>query len=74
MPGIVVHETKELDILVLDGMGPDTMESGTGPQVQCHDQPVEVLLSWPWLYELSGGNTEDEHPHLDYSDGIWEVF
>jgi hypothetical protein len=25
-----VHETKELDILVLDGMGPDTMESGTG--------------------------------------------
>jgi hypothetical protein len=30
-PGIVVHETKELDILVLDGMGPDTMESG--PQV-----------------------------------------
>jgi len=33
MPGIVVHETKELDILVLDGMGPDTMESGTGPQV-----------------------------------------
>lgn len=31
MPGIVVHETKELDILVLDGMGPDTMESG--PQV-----------------------------------------
>jgi hypothetical protein len=33
MPGIVVHETKELDILVLDGMGPDTMESGTRPQV-----------------------------------------
>jgi len=28
MPGIMVHETKELDILVLDGMGPDTMESG----------------------------------------------
>jgi hypothetical protein len=33
MPSIVVHETKELDILVLDGMGPDTMESGTGLQV-----------------------------------------
>jgi hypothetical protein len=33
MPGIVVHEIKELDILVLDGLGPDTMESGTGPQV-----------------------------------------
>jgi hypothetical protein len=32
MPGIV-HEIKELDILVLDGLGPDTMESGTGPQV-----------------------------------------
>jgi hypothetical protein len=33
MPGIVVHETNELDILVLDDVGPDTMESGTGPQV-----------------------------------------
>jgi hypothetical protein len=31
MPGIVVHETKELDILVLDGMEPNTMEFG--PQV-----------------------------------------
>jgi hypothetical protein len=25
MPGIMVHETKELDILVLDGMGPGVM-------------------------------------------------
>jgi hypothetical protein len=33
MLGIVVHETKELDILVLDGMGPDTMESEIGPEV-----------------------------------------
>jgi len=33
MPGIVVHETKELDILVLDNKEPDTMGSGTGPQV-----------------------------------------
>jgi hypothetical protein len=33
MSGIVVHETKELDILVLDGMGLATMESGTGLQV-----------------------------------------
>jgi hypothetical protein len=33
MPGIVVHETKDLDILVLDGMGPDTMDSRTGLQV-----------------------------------------
>jgi hypothetical protein len=33
MLGIVVHETKELDILVLDGMGLDTMEFGTGLQV-----------------------------------------
>jgi hypothetical protein len=33
MPGIVVHETKELDILVLDNREPDTMESETEPQV-----------------------------------------
>ncbi|XP_062145315.1 uncharacterized protein LOC133852559, partial [Alnus glutinosa] len=32
MLGIVVHEIKELDILVLDGLGPDTMVSGIGPQ------------------------------------------
>jgi hypothetical protein len=31
MPGIVVHETKELDILVLDDKELDTMESDTGP-------------------------------------------
>jgi hypothetical protein len=29
MPGIVVLETKELDILVLDDKEPDTMESET---------------------------------------------
>jgi hypothetical protein len=33
MAGIVMHETKELDILVLDDKGPDTMESDTGPLV-----------------------------------------
>jgi hypothetical protein len=33
MPGIVVHETNELDILVLDNKELDTMESETGPQV-----------------------------------------
>jgi hypothetical protein len=33
MPGIVAHETKELDILVLDNREPDTIESETGPQV-----------------------------------------
>jgi hypothetical protein len=33
MPGIVVHETNELDILVLDNREPDTMESETEPQV-----------------------------------------
>jgi hypothetical protein len=33
MSGIVVHETKELDILVLDDKEPNTMESETGPQV-----------------------------------------
>jgi hypothetical protein len=33
MHGIVVHETKKLDILVLDDKEPDTMESDTGPQV-----------------------------------------
>jgi hypothetical protein len=49
MPGIVVHETKELDILVLNGMGPDTMESGTRPQVLCHDSPVKALFSSLWL-------------------------
>jgi hypothetical protein len=37
MPGIVVHKTKELDILVLDDREPDTMESDIGPQVWCHD-------------------------------------
>jgi hypothetical protein len=31
MPGIVVLETKELDILVLDDKEPDTMEFETGP-------------------------------------------
>jgi hypothetical protein len=31
MPGIVVHETKELDILVLDDKVPDTMEFETRP-------------------------------------------
>jgi len=31
--GIVVHETKELDILVLDDKELDTMESEPGPQV-----------------------------------------
>jgi len=30
MHGIVVHETKKLDILVLDDKEPDTMESETG--------------------------------------------
>jgi hypothetical protein len=33
MPGIVVHETKELDILVLDDKGLDTKESDTGPLI-----------------------------------------
>jgi len=33
MPGIVVHETKKLDILVFDNGEPDTMEFETGPQV-----------------------------------------
>jgi hypothetical protein len=33
MSGIVVLETKELDILVLDDKEPDTMESETGSQV-----------------------------------------
>jgi hypothetical protein len=33
MPGIVVDETKELDILVLDDKGLDTMESDAGPLV-----------------------------------------
>jgi hypothetical protein len=31
MPGIVVLETKELDILVLDDKEPDIMEFETGP-------------------------------------------
>jgi len=30
MPGIVMHETKELDILVLDDREPDTMEPDIG--------------------------------------------
>jgi hypothetical protein len=33
MLGIVVHETKELDILVLDDKGPNTMEFDIGPLV-----------------------------------------
>jgi hypothetical protein len=33
MPGIVVHETKELDILVLDDKEPDNMESDSGSKV-----------------------------------------
>jgi hypothetical protein len=33
MPGTMVHETKELDILVLDDREPDTLKSETGPQV-----------------------------------------
>jgi hypothetical protein len=33
MPGIVVYETKELDILVLYDKGSDTMESDIGPLV-----------------------------------------
>jgi hypothetical protein len=33
MSGIVVHETKKLDILVLDDKELDTTESETGPQV-----------------------------------------
>jgi hypothetical protein len=33
MPSIVVHKTKELDILVLDDKEPDTMESDTGSDV-----------------------------------------
>jgi hypothetical protein len=74
MPSIVVLETKELDILVLDDKEPDTIESETGPYVWCHDYPVGALLSWPWLSVLSGGSTEDEHAHLDHSDGIWEIF
>jgi hypothetical protein len=36
--------------------------------------PVGALLSWPWLSEPSGGNTEDIHAHLDRNDGIWEIF
>jgi hypothetical protein len=37
MPGIVVLEIKELDILVLDDKEPDTMEFETWPYVWCHD-------------------------------------
>jgi hypothetical protein len=48
---MVVHETKELDILVLDNREPDTMESETGPQVECQNFPVGALLSCPWLFE-----------------------
>jgi hypothetical protein len=33
MPGIMVLETKELDILVFNDKDPDTMESETRPQV-----------------------------------------
>jgi hypothetical protein len=33
MPSILVHETKELDILVLDDKEPDTMESNAGSEV-----------------------------------------
>jgi hypothetical protein len=33
VPGIVVHETKDLDILVPDDKELDTMESKTGPEV-----------------------------------------
>jgi hypothetical protein len=33
MPGIVVHETKKLDILVLDDKESDTMESDAGSEV-----------------------------------------
>jgi hypothetical protein len=33
MSGVVVLETKELDILVLDDKEPNTMESENGPQV-----------------------------------------
>jgi hypothetical protein len=33
MPAIVVHETKELDILVLDDKEPNTMESDAGSEV-----------------------------------------
>jgi hypothetical protein len=36
MPSIVVLETKELDIFVLDDES-NTMESETGPYVWCHD-------------------------------------
>jgi hypothetical protein len=32
------------------------------------------FFSWPWLSELLGESTEDEHAHLGCSDGIWEVF
>jgi hypothetical protein len=33
MSGIVVYETKKLDILVPDDREPDTIEFETGPQV-----------------------------------------
>jgi hypothetical protein len=33
MSGTVVHETKELDILVLDDKEPNTMESDAGSEV-----------------------------------------
>jgi hypothetical protein len=33
MLGIMMHETKELDIFVLDDKEPDTIESKTGPKV-----------------------------------------
>jgi len=33
VPGIVVHETKDLDILVPNDKEPNTMESETGPEV-----------------------------------------
>jgi hypothetical protein len=79
----MVHEAKGLDIegpdaLVLDSMEhdkePDTMDSDAGPEVLCHNLLFWALLSWPLLSELWGESTEVGHPHLNWSDGIWELF
>jgi hypothetical protein len=49
MPGAMVHETKELDALVLAsrelGNDSEAMEPDTGSEVQCHNLLVTALLS-----------------------------
>jgi hypothetical protein len=49
MPGVMVHETKELDALVLASMelgnDSDAMELDTGSKVLCHNLLATALLS-----------------------------